>query len=223
MYSGLSGRWKLTLSFYSECQNRPRRQTLPVSIAPDLPDTDEAALIAAARRGDLNAFSSLVRIYERNIRACIRVRVNNPDDAAELAQETFIAAFRQLDRFSTGRPLGPWLRGIAFNLIRNHRRKFRADPVGGSQELEALAAAELDRLHAEGCEENRAEALEQCLQELTADDASLISSRYASGAGVTELCLRWKKKHSALTMQLHRIRLQLRHCIERRMAGATLP
>src|SRR5687768_11876687 len=96
---------------------------------------DETEVIASARAGSLDAFSELVRRYQSNIRACLVIRLKNPHDAEDLAQDTFITAFQKLPDFDTKLPLGPWLRGIAFNLLRNFQKKNRPFAIGGETEL----------------------------------------------------------------------------------------
>jgi RNA polymerase sigma factor (sigma-70 family) len=75
--------------------------------------------------------------------------------AEELAAETFATAFAQWERFDQARPVGPWLYGIATNLLRHHwrdeERKLRAfartgvDPAAASVEDEATRHADADR------------------------------------------------------------------------------
>src|SRR5689334_1059737 len=48
--------------------------------------------------------------------------LGDPADAEDAAQETFIRAYRALDRFDVARPLRPWLMHIAANLARNRLR-----------------------------------------------------------------------------------------------------
>jgi RNA polymerase sigma-70 factor (ECF subfamily) len=51
--------------------------------------------------------------------------VRNNDDAGDVAQETFLRAFRKLDSFDPSRPLFPWLYQIATNLSINHIQRIR--------------------------------------------------------------------------------------------------
>lgn len=183
-------------------------------------DEDESPLIEASRRGDLGAFSRLVLRHQRALRACLAVRLDEPHHAEDLAQEVFILAFRKLGEFDARRPFAPWLRGIAFNLLRNHRRKARAIPWGAADELRSLIDGEIDALHQDGDEADWQAALESCLSQLEEAPRRLVRARYEEDTDVAELCRRSGKKHSAVTMQLHRIRLQLRACIERRLGLA---
>src|SRR6478752_1892175 len=69
----------------------------------------DGALVRRARAGDQSAFDVLVRTYmEQAFRGAYRV-VGHRDDAADLAQDSFLAAYQYLDSFEIGRPVGPWL------------------------------------------------------------------------------------------------------------------
>ncbi len=181
---------------------------------------DESGPIKAAQRGDLEAFSALVNGHQSMVRAFLAERLPTSHEADDLAQEVFITAFRRLREFSLDRPFGPWLRGIAYNHLRNHRRKFRALPIGGNEELQALLDQELDHRSKLAQEAPRVEALRRCLDELEASSRAMIQARYVDGETVREIEKRTKRGYSALTMQLHRIRTSLASCIERKLTAS---
>ena len=177
-------------------------------------------MIAAAQRGDLDAFAQLVMLHQHSIRACLAVRLSDPHEAEDLAQEAFIVAHGKLAGFDATRPFRAWMRGIALNLLRNYWRKFRAQPRGHAAELEALADQAIEEMQASGDEGELLRATELCLEKLEAPSRELVQLRYAEGTPLAELCVRLRKKHSALTMWLHRVRETLRTCVERRLLEA---
>ncbi|HEY7731116.1 MAG TPA: RNA polymerase sigma factor [Gaiellaceae bacterium] len=76
---------------------------------------DERSLVAGARRGDEAAFEALFRLHwPRAYRAAWLV-VHDAAAAEDIAQESFLAALRALDRFDRSRPFGPWLHRIVVN------------------------------------------------------------------------------------------------------------
>ena len=82
----------------------------------------DGALVARARDGDSSAFDALVRTYmEQAYRVAFRV-VGHREDAEDLVQEAFLAAYQYLDSFEVGRPFGPWLMRIVLNRGANLRR-----------------------------------------------------------------------------------------------------
>jgi RNA polymerase sigma-70 factor, ECF subfamily len=116
-------------------------------------DGSEAADVDRARAGDEAAFRGLV---ERHSRALFRLAfrmTRNEQDAEDVVQETFLKAFRQLDRFEGRSSVGSWLHRIAANcaydaLRRRERDKARTTTPQAEDELDALPARDpsLDRL-----------------------------------------------------------------------------
>ena len=72
--------------------------------------------------GDAAEFSRLVREFALPVRSFIHARVRNAADAEDLAQESFIAAFRGLAKFDTGQSFEAWLIGIARHRVLGHFR-----------------------------------------------------------------------------------------------------
>jgi len=80
--------------------NDPAPAPVPPGAAPEAPD--EIELVRRARRGDLEAYDELVRRYQERIYATIYHMTANHEDANDLAQETFVKAFRALRTFKGG-------------------------------------------------------------------------------------------------------------------------
>lgn len=78
-------------------------------------DRRERALVRDAQRGSAAAFEQLFRAHwPRAYRAALLV-VGDAAAAEDIAQESFLAAIRALDRFDRRRPFGPWLHRIVVN------------------------------------------------------------------------------------------------------------
>ena len=76
---------------------------------------DERALLQGAQRGSAADFEALFRAYwPRSYRAAYLV-VHDAAAAEDIAQEAFLAAVRNLDRFDRRRPFAPWLHRIVVN------------------------------------------------------------------------------------------------------------
>lgn len=96
--------------------------------------------INAARRGDQDAFEQLVRLYEKRVFALTLRMCKNPEDAAEAAQEAFLAAWQGLRFFRGESSFSTWLYRLASNacvdLLRREGRHRAA--AGPSLDDEAL-------------------------------------------------------------------------------------
>src|SRR5918998_2005284 len=76
---------------------------------------DERALVRGAQQGSAAAVEDLFRLHwPRAFRAAFLV-VHDAAAAEDIAQESFLAAIRALDRFDRTRPFGPWLHRIVVN------------------------------------------------------------------------------------------------------------
>lgn len=90
---------------------------------------DEPALVRRAQAGELDAFEELVRRHQERIYATIYHMTANHEDAADLAQETFIKAFEALKTFKGQSSFFTWLYRIAINktinFLKQHRHRIQ--------------------------------------------------------------------------------------------------
>ena len=84
--------------------------------------TEEQDWIEAARRGDIDGWERLVEAHQQSIFRLAYLFLGDADDAQDISQETFIHAYRALNRFDPDRPFRPWLMRIATNLCHNWHR-----------------------------------------------------------------------------------------------------
>jgi RNA polymerase sigma factor (sigma-70 family) len=88
--------------------------------------SDQALIARVVARDDRNAFGELVRRYQSDLRALLR-RLTAGDLllADDLAQETFIKAYRNLARFEGSAKFSTWLYRIAYNTFVSNTRRSR--------------------------------------------------------------------------------------------------
>ena len=80
-------------------------------------------LIEAVRRGDRDAFASIVERYHGAVYGYLRARLLEPSDAEDLTQEVFLRFCQGKARFDSSAMILPWLVGVARNVLREHIRK----------------------------------------------------------------------------------------------------
>ena len=102
--------------------------------------TDEE-LVARSMGGDLDSFNQLVLRWERPIYALAYRVIGREEDARDVAQETFLRAFRALSGFKGQAKFSSWLYRITLNLCRDWIRRERRAPV--SQPPEGLDIIEM--------------------------------------------------------------------------------
>ena len=86
---------------------------------------DDAELVAAARRGDRDAFRTLFERYHRRAYALAFGVLRHQDDALDVVQDAFIKAHKYLDKFEGNSSFYTWLYRIVMNLAIDHLRKHR--------------------------------------------------------------------------------------------------
>lgn len=100
----------------------------PASDSPDISARDERDLIRAATDGDLRAYDELVRRCQERLYATLYHMTSNHEDANDLAQETFIKAFRLLKTFRGGSAFYTWIYRIGvnktLNFLKQRKRRF---------------------------------------------------------------------------------------------------
>ena len=106
---------KLTAGVLCERSESASPMSTPV-VPPAESDPD---LVDRTRRGDLEAYSELVRRYQERIYSTLYHMTSNHDDAHDLAQEAFIRAFQALDSFKGDSSFFTWLYRIAVNRTLN--------------------------------------------------------------------------------------------------------
>ncbi|HEY0992444.1 MAG TPA: sigma-70 family RNA polymerase sigma factor, partial [Kofleriaceae bacterium] len=113
----------------------------------------DAELLEASRRGEREAFGALIERYQAVVSAVSFSRTGDRALSEDVAQDTFIAAWSQLDRLREPRRLRAWLCGIARNLARKARRRTaREAPLErivvfeGSNPFDQAAEAESERV-----------------------------------------------------------------------------
>jgi RNA polymerase sigma-70 factor (ECF subfamily) len=103
---------------------------------------DERAWIRGAQNGSTSAMEALFRHHwPRAYRAAYLV-VHDAAAAEDIAQEAFLAAVRNLDRFDRRRPFGPWLHRIVVNRAIDWARSRTLRRETGATPLELLPAAD---------------------------------------------------------------------------------
>jgi len=91
----------------------------PAADAAALAEMDEKALVAACLAGQRGAFDVIVERHRRAVyQLCYRF-VGNHEDASDLAQDTFVRAYKGLHRFRGQSSLGTWLYRIGVNVCLN--------------------------------------------------------------------------------------------------------
>ena len=175
---------------------------------------DEAELVRRARQGNAAAWEELVRIHQEPVFRLAYLLLGDPGDAEDVAQEAFLRAYRNLERFDLERPLRPWLLSIAANLARNRRRSAGRYWAALQRWYKARPAA------ATGPEEQSLHNLERqdlwrAIRHLDFSDQQVIYLRYFLDMSTMEVAETLQIPEGTVKSRLHRALKRLRGVIER--------
>jgi RNA polymerase sigma-70 factor, ECF subfamily len=181
---------------------------------------DDAALVRRASEGDMKAFEELVMRHADGVYVVLRRFGLDDDEARDVAQETFLRAWRGLPRFEGRARFFTWLYRIAYNEAQ--RRLSKRPPAGAvvsteDRPLDDLAAdtpgpdEEVER------EELRA-ALAAALRELPVDLRAPVVLRDVEGLSTREAASVLDLGEAAFKSRLHRGRMALRRLLGPRLS-----
>jgi RNA polymerase sigma-70 factor (ECF subfamily) len=179
-----------------------------VTARPDQP-ASEGALIVLARAGDDTAFGELVRRRQASVRGLLRRLTGDAALGDDLAQDTFVRAWRTLGQLREPGAFGGWIRQIAVHVWLQHARRARLP-------MDFVAGHELDLEEAAGTAARLADRLdiEAALARLRPPERLCIVLAYTEGmshaeiAAAANLPLGTVKSH--LARATARLRLWLR-------------
>lgn len=175
------------------------------------------ALVASAQRGDHRAFATLIELYQNTVYGFLRARLIESADAEDLCQEVFLRCYVGREKLSRAAAVGPWLIGIARNLLREHvRRVHRRKEVAWTElclEIDALALAHGHAAH-DHRHDDALHHLPACLDSLGQSAREAIDLRYKGELRMAEIGVKLRRSEGAVKLLVHRARAALRNCLD---------
>jgi RNA polymerase sigma-70 factor (ECF subfamily) len=176
-------------------------------------------LVQQARRGDREAFRTLVERYQHKVTALATGMLRNRDDALDVVQDTFTKAYQSLDRFKGESSFYTWLYRITLNQCIDHQRRtarMPSAPLESSEtpeEAPSINAARddaerddpLQRVH----EAEVGQRIRQAIRELTPEHRAVILLREVEGLSYEEISRALECPKGTVMSRLHYARRQL--------------
>ena len=168
---------------------------------------EEARRIAASLAGDPDAFSELVRLHQRRVFRMVGRFFRRREDVEEVAQETFLAAWKKLATYRARAPFEHWLTRICLNCCYQHRRSHRREaleqplppgPDPAARRIDPDAGLEVERL----------------LRALSPADRFVLLLLDGEGWSVAEIADRLGWSQVNVKVRAHRARKKLRQVLE---------
>jgi len=176
----------------------------------------DAELVHGALAGSERAFRDLVRRYQRPVFAVIVRIIRDPSRAEELAQDTFVKAFRALHTYDPRRGFSPWLLAIAHHAAIDELRKAEPETVsiddlgkaagGAASEIADPDPATPARLAERAA---LARALEMAVGRLRPEYRELVALKYDADLDYQEIAEMTGLPVGTIKSYLHRARKEL--------------
>ncbi|MGV3620379.1 MAG: RNA polymerase sigma factor [Archangium sp.] len=185
--------------------------------------SDDSELVARAAGGESTAFELLVERHRGRIYGLALRMLNSEDDAAEVLQETFISAYRNLANFRGEAQFGSWVLRIAANhaLMRLRHRKVVGqvekpldEPEFNERGSLLDEVADFGNVEEEAINHELRDAIEAAASRLGDDYREVFVLRDLEGMSYEEIAELTGITVPAVKSRLHRARLSLRSAID---------
>lgn len=176
--------------------------------------TEDAALVAACRRGETRALELLYHQFKRRVFGMAH-RIVGGNDAEEVAQEAFVRVFRGLASFRGDSALSTWVYRLTVNVALTHLgRRGRRLEVAVDELPEVQAAAEPAR------DPGLASRIEACLLHLPPGYRAILVLHDVEGLSHEECAEILGCRAGTCKSQLHKARARMRELLGDRGVGA---
>ena len=179
---------------------------------------NDNTLICRAQSGDEGAFVELIRVYYPFVYAIVIRIVNNPHDAEEVVQDTFLNAYRGLAQYQEMAKFKNWLGEIARNRARSWLRKQRIDTVPIDEVSEQILQTE-DSSDERLIRQEQRELIRRAMETLSEKDREIAHAYYLDGASYDELINTHGLSYNAIAFRLSRAKRQLTKRLQYLLTG----
>lgn len=175
-----------------------------------LTSIDIKNLVKQAQKGDKQAFAALYEFYFNKISQFIYFKVRDSDVAVDLAQQTFLNAWRSVDKYhDIGLSFSAWLYTIAHNLVVDYfRKKDQAIRIYDILETLSQEPTFVDQTI------NR-DQLDRAIAKLNEVEQQVILLRFLEGFTTQEIAKILKKSKGAISTVQYRALAKLKKIAER--------
>lgn len=172
------------------------------------PELDHT-LLKRSQQGDLSAYGQLIERYQKSVfNTCYRV-MGTPQDAEDLAQDTFIRAYKRLHTFDLKKEFGPWVRTVGVNLCLNALQKKGNNQLAIDEQPENRKSKNAKTPEEILQQNEQANNIRRAIFELPAKHRAVIELRHYQAMSYAEIARTLKLPLSDVKSYLYRARQML--------------
>jgi len=176
----------------------------------------EQQALEFCKKGRKEAFRPLVDAYFSRLVRVARAVVGDAEEARDLVQEAFVAAYRALDTFTLGRPFYPWMRGILMNRCKVYLRTRRRAVARSRAAAEHPGHWVTGSMVSPAPERRRtSDLVRRAMSELDDDDREILVLKHIEGYNYDELAKTLGIGTGTVASRLYRARGRLKEALER--------
>jgi RNA polymerase sigma-70 factor (ECF subfamily) len=168
--------------------------------------------IIQVQHGNEDAFTNLVEVYQKPVyNLCYRM-LGELEAAEDAAQETFLKAYQNINRYDRERSFATWLLSIAAHhcIDKLRRRRFNSVSIDEDEEGQTdIPDHSAPDPESEVLKHQQRERLQDCLQSLDPTDRAAVVLRYWQDCSEVEIAQALKLTVPAVKSRLHRARRAL--------------
>lgn len=171
---------------------------------------DDSYYIEAVRKGNVQAFSVLVEKYQNMVYSLALKLLKRPEDAEELAQDTFIKAYQKIDSYEGKSKFSTWLYSITYNACISELRKRRIEFASlDDRQISDQDEMKMHDYYRETRKEDQEKYLNLALSKLPEDDQVLVTLYYYENQSMDEISTITGLTVSNIKVKIHRARKRM--------------
>ncbi|QXP74597.1 sigma-70 family RNA polymerase sigma factor [Tenacibaculum sp. AHE15PA] len=169
-------------------------------------------------KGDANAFSTLVERYKNMVFTLALKMVKNREEAEEISQDTFIKAYKNLNKFKGDSKFSTWLYKIGYRTSLDNLKKNK-----GKYNIDTIDEITINKIKStEGILESierkeRAEVINICMLSLPEDERAILWMFYFDELSLKEIIEVTDFSEANVKVKLHRARKSLLNIVEKKV------
>jgi len=171
---------------------------------------DDLYYIDAVKKGNVQAFSFLIEKYQNLVYTLALKLLKKPEDAEEMAQDTFVKAFQKIDTYEGKSKFSTWLYSITYNACISELRKRRIEFSSiDDRQISDTDEMKMHDYYRETKKEDQEKYLNLALSKLPEDDQVLVTLYYYENQSMDEISTITGLTVSNIKVKIHRARKRM--------------